>query len=328
MEKFQIKNIIEDNYNIKVNSLEKVKNTYKINGFEGYCLKVVKYDFPHFYFIYNVINHIVNNNGNVLKFIKTKSNEDYIRFSEGYAYLTPWIESRSANFNDLNEVKNISKEIAYLHKASEGFVIKPLMRPRVNWFSWINVFKTRKEEILDFEKRINQKISKDYFDNLYLDNIDRELYLADLSIDDLEKSKYKEIMSEDLMRLCVCHHDLADHNILLDKNQNVTFIDFDYCILDSYLHDLSSFLVRVLRANNWDENIAYEIINSYSEVNSINKDKLDVMKGFIRYPQGFWQLGLQAYWERQPWKSEKFNKRLEKYIIESKYREKFIQKFY
>ncbi|MGL5477630.1 MAG: CotS family spore coat protein, partial [Clostridium sp.] len=115
---------------------------------------------------------------------------------------------------------------------------------------------------------------------------------------------------------------------LLDKNQNVTFIDFDYCILDSYLHDLSSFLVRVLRANNWDENIAYEIINSYSEVNSINKDKLDVMKGFIRYPQGFWQLGLQAYWERQPWKSEKFNKRLEKYIIESKYREKFIQKFY
>ena len=57
---FKIKKYIEGNYKIAVNTVEKVKNSYKIVGTddEGYCLKIVKYEFSHFYFIYSAIKHL------------------------------------------------------------------------------------------------------------------------------------------------------------------------------------------------------------------------------------------------------------------------------
>lgn len=30
------------------------------------------------------------------------------------------------------------------------------------------------------------------------------------------------------------------------------------------------------------------------------------MREFIRFPQAFWQIGLQVYWEQQPWGEEFF----------------------
>ena len=37
-----------------------------------------------------------------------------------------------------------------------------------------------------------------------------------------------------------CHHDFAHHNLLIDKQGEINVIDFDYCILDSHIHDLAS----------------------------------------------------------------------------------------
>ena len=38
------------------------------------------------------------------------------------------------------------------------------MKPRIGWFSWLKVFETRKNEILDFQNRISQKAYKSKFD--------------------------------------------------------------------------------------------------------------------------------------------------------------------
>lgn len=61
------------------------------------------------------------------------------------------------------------------------------MKPRIGWFSWEKVFETRKNEILDFKNRINQKANKSEFDLLYLDNIEQEIKRADRSISGLKK---------------------------------------------------------------------------------------------------------------------------------------------
>ena len=56
MDKEELKKYIESNYNIKVQAVEKVKNSYRIGTENGdYAIKIIKYDFPHFlfYFICN-----------------------------------------------------------------------------------------------------------------------------------------------------------------------------------------------------------------------------------------------------------------------------------
>ena len=51
------------------------------------------------------------------------------------------------------------------------------------------------------------------------------------------------------------------------------------------------------------------------------------MKGFIRFPQGFWQIGLQYYWEQQPWGENFLVDKLNKYLNDRNNREKFLESF-
>ena len=55
----EIKDIVEENYGINIKSISKVKNSYNVKADEGeYCIKNIKYDFPHFNFIISAIEHL------------------------------------------------------------------------------------------------------------------------------------------------------------------------------------------------------------------------------------------------------------------------------
>ena len=202
------------------------------------------------------------------------------------------------------------------------------MKPRIGWFSWEKVFSTRRDEILDFKKRINQKAYKSDFDLLYLENINLEIKRAEESILGLSRNNYFESMQKEVFKGGFCHHDYAHHNILVDDDGNFNVIDFDYCILDSHLHDLSSLLIRSMKDGKWEKEKADLILESYREANDIQNYELPLIREFIRFPQCFWQLGIQVYWEQQPWGEEFFINKLEKYLDDIKDREEFIDTYF
>ena len=159
MEFSYIKNEIQDKYLLEIESIEKVKNSYKVITKDGdYGIKVIKYQKPHFYFIFSAIEHLKNRGFNKIPMIiNTKDNKGFIKLGNNYAYLNEWVDARNSNYDNLSDLKLASMALAELHNCSEGFTLNKNMRPRIAWFSWIKVFKSRYEEILDFRRRIYQK---------------------------------------------------------------------------------------------------------------------------------------------------------------------------
>lgn len=98
----KIKGYIEENYNLDVEDIEKVKNSYKvITKDERYCLKVVKYEFSHFYFILSAMKHLQRNGfGDIPEFIMNREKKEYGNINGKYAYLTKWIPSRVSNYDN------------------------------------------------------------------------------------------------------------------------------------------------------------------------------------------------------------------------------------
>ena len=239
----------------------------------------------------------------------------------------PWIPSREVNYDNVIELEMATKKLAELHKCSEGFITNLHMKPRVGWFTWINVFETRKDEILDFKYRIQKKSNKSQFDKLYLSCLNEEIERAKKSINVLKESNYLELMIKEYEKKGFCHHDYANHNVLIDRYNNINIIDFDYCMLDTHLHDLASLMIRVMKNGKWDKEKAEEIINNYSTINPVKSEELFIMKEFIRFPQAYWQLGIQKYWEEQPWKESVFIDKLKKYIEDREDREDFLKNF-
>lgn len=317
---------LEDNYLINVLDIKKIKGSYKVICKEGvYSFKIVDYDFKHFLFIISAINHLLERGyKNTPEVIKNKEGCNYIITEGRYGYLSKWIDSRNSNYDNLIELMDVSKEVARFHKSSEGFIANNKMKPRIYWFSWIKIFETRLYEILDFQKRINQKLYKSDFDKIYMEELINQLELGKLAISELKKNNYYEVMEKQVFKLGFCHNDLANHNVLIDSSGKVNLIDFDYCILDSNIHDLSSLIIRAMKDNKWDKEKLNQIINSYSQINKLESSQINLIKGFIRFPQSFWQIGLQYYWEQLPWNEDKFISRLQRYLKDVKYRNEFL----
>lgn len=323
-----ISKTIKDNYGLNVISAVKIKNIYKIYAKEGtYCLKIIKYEFPHFNFILNAIIHLERRGfNNIPEIFITNNNKHYIQINNKFAYLTPWINSRESNYDSILELKRVASKLGEMHRCSEGFTITNDMKPRIGWFSWIKVFQVRRSEILDFKNRISQKAYKSEFDEIYLGIMEDELKKCDRSIEIISNSKYMALMEREVLKRGFCHHDYANHNVLISKNNIINIIDFDYCILDTHIHDVASLMIRAMRGDKWSEEVTNCIIDGYRSTNNVTNEELNVIRGFLKFPQEYWQLGIQKYWEQQPWDEEKFLKRLEKYVNDSQKRNNFIEK--
>lgn len=329
MDIYKIKALIENNYDIHIKSIEKIKNVYKVKTrYKNYCLKVIKYDFGHFLFIISAIEHLQNNEFEYIpEIIKTKCNSDYINIEGNYAYLMPWINSRQCNYDDNSDVMAAAWKLAELHKKSSEFQVTKNMKPRVGWLKWIDMFKTKKSEIILFKNYIDKKEKLTEFDSIYLSIMNDELKRAEKSIVNLISSNYIEKMNKEKINNTFCHHDFANHNILMSEDSKVNIIDFDYCILDTHLHDVSSLLLRCMKNGKWQINSALSILNKYSSLNEIKGDDVPIMAAFMEFPQDYWQIGIQYYFEKQPWKEEKFLSRLKKIYDDRCEKQDFINEF-
>lgn len=326
----EVKKIIEEEYEIKVKSVEKIKNVFKIKDENNrfYSLKVIKYEFAHFKFIIGAMKHLQENGyDGIPEFILTRDKKEFIKFQGKFAYLNPWIQGRESNYDNFVDVSNATKNLAIVHNKSKSFIVTPDMKPRYYWGEWVKNFTTRKNEILDFKNRISRKENMSEFDHKYEEIMEDELLKCDEAIRDLEKSDYFKFMKDEEKQAGFCHHDYANHNILVDENNKIFLIDFDYCILDTHLHDLSSLIIRKMKDGKWCVKDAEKIISIYNEFYKVQKSEIEIMAGFMEFPQAYWQLGIQYYWEKQPWGEEFFLKKLKRISLDNDERQEFVEEF-
>ncbi|WP_032121271.1 CotS family spore coat protein [Clostridium amazonitimonense] len=330
MEEDYIKAKLTEEYGIEVINIEKVKNVYKVEDEKGdfYALKLIKYEFPHFLFIISAMNHLESKGfSSIIPFMKTVKGENYIKIQDKHAYLSPWIIGREANYDNPIELSIVAKRLGELHIKSEGFTIDDRAKPRNYWFKWFYNFNSRLNEILDFRKRITNKEKLTAFDYEYVSILEEQLEKGKQALYYLGKSDYIEKMEKEIEKHGFCHHDLAHHNVIMKQGNDISIIDFDYCILDTHLHDLSSFLIRAMKNGKWDIDKARFILDSYNEIYTINSTDIPIMAAFMEFPQDYWQLGIQYYWEMQPWSEEMFLRKLNKIIEDRELKEDFIKEF-
>lgn len=329
MEISQVKAKVEQEYDLNIDHIIKIKNVYKIQCADKiYCLKVIKYELGHFWFIVSAMEHLQNRGFQKVPYIILNiCNKEFIKLENSYAYLTEWVKARECNYDNPIDVMLATKKLAELHIKSEGFCVKPNMNPRIGWLKWPQIFCTRRNEILDFKKRIENKDVKTEFDIMYLNAMEEELERAEAAVDNLMDADYVMKMKEEIVNRGFCHHDYAHHNVLIDEEENISIIDFDYCILDTHLHDLSSLLLRRMKNGKWDMESAEFILSNYDLINSVYQDDIPIMASFMEFPQDFWQVGIQYYWEKQPWGEEFFVNKLLKICQDKDEKQEFINEF-
>ncbi|BCS81951.1 phosphotransferase [Anaerocellum diazotrophicum] len=301
--------LVEENYYLRIEKIKQIKsNAYFVKTKDGkeFFLKVSRVDKEHVDFIIKIFSHLKNTSfkSHLIDFQKTIDGGFYFLDENKKVYLLcKWIDGRSADFRNVFDLRRAVSILHHLHLASLSFAdkIEGSFYP-----SYQEVFRKKYLQVIQMKNIIHRKNSLGYFDEMFLNILskfeDRFVYSINM-IKTIENYFRKE------NRRVLIHHDPAHHNFIFSE-KGVYLIDFDYAMVDYSVHDFVNLGVRVLKTNDWDRNIFRIYLKFLHDINISKKLWLQIFWILMYFPQEIWQVGLQYYFEKQPWTEEYFLKRL------------------
>ena len=261
-----------------------------------YVLKRITFPLPEFAYISGALRHLaVQGANNVAPPLVTVDGTEALLYAERYYALTQWLPGEAADFGKAEQVERVGASLAQLHQTSCGY--RPYFyQGRIKWGQTLLIFRRKQKEMVAFAKRAKVATPPDLCDLLYCRGVSVALANGEQAFRLLQPI-YGSLNAIAQQKSGFCHHDLCCHNLLLPPYGGVNFIDFDYCISDSFCHDIASLLKRILKANNWQIPLACQALAAYENISPLSDIEKQAVAAWLLFPQDFWQAGFAYYSE-------------------------------
>lgn len=320
---------IERQFDIKIENIKPNKGVYLLKTDKGLkCLKKINYGTQKLLFVYGAKEHLMKNGfPRVDRYCVNTEGNPYALVNEDIYTLSGWIEGRECDFKSKDDLVKAAKSLAYMHIASKGYEPPENSKLKTDLGRWPSLMEKRVRSLDKMRDMGRKKGSKGSFDLNYTKTVQFYKDLGKRAINVLESSMYMDLCRITEEEKGFCHHDFTYHNIIIDKEDNVNVIDFDYCKREIRAYDISAFMIKVLKRVDWNIEHAQLIIDSYNDVSPLKEEEYRVLFAFLLFPQRFWRLSNRYYYNEVNWPSNTFNNKLEDLISEQEIYTKFIDNF-
>ena len=320
---------IGDAYGLKIFKVGTFRSVWRLQTDVGYkYLKRSKLLADDVIFIHEALEYLISRDFHqVPNFLIAKNGNPYYVDETGLYILTDWFFSKELDFGLLMDLKQATHLLAEFHQKSRGFIPNHPENNRTCWLDWPTKLKQRLEQLQKFQLMAMTEQNSSAFSRLYLRHFDSYYREALDSYEWLLRSPYLQVATLDSQYRSFCHHDYSGRNILRTFENRLLLVDFDYCLLDLRIHDLINLMVRNLKHTNWNPTVASFILKEYHQMAKLTQEELEVMHVLMNWPQEFWQVGLQYYYENLPWPKERFLRKLESKVNARLARGKFLKDF-
>jgi spore coat protein I len=237
------------------------------------------------------------------------------------------IEGRECSFTNLFDREGAVLALAELHKKGKGYEAPTGAYKRENYGRWDSSYLKKIDYILNLKDTVKKKKKKDFFDKMFLQDVDFMVDMAWQAYDTLKSSDYQSICKKAKKEKWICHHDYTYHNIIIGKNNEVSVIDFDYSCHELPIYDLANYILKALKRFSFDIDMALRILNLYDSVQPISKEDLQLMQAIFEFPQRFWRISERYYEKKTDWTEDGFLNKYEDVYIFREYITDFTRDF-
>lgn len=320
---------IERQFGLTIESIKPNKGVYLLKTNKGIkCLKKINYGTQKLLFVYGAKEHLINNGfQRVDKYCLNVEGNPYATVNDDLYTVSEWIEGRECDFHNREDIIKAARNLAYLHLSSKGYEPPENSKLKTDLGRWPHLMEKRIKSFEKMRDMARKKSNKVGFDISYIQSIDFYKSLGKRAMAVMEDSKYLDICGVTETEKSFCHHDYTYHNIIIDNDENVNVIDFDYCKKEVRIYDISAFMIKVLKRNDWDIEYVNLIIEAYNEITPLMDDEYRVLFGFLLFPQRFWRLSNRFYYNEVNWAQTTFSNKINDLIMEQSNYLKFLEDF-
>lgn len=304
----------------------KTQKVWQIIAEEGFfILKLLPYPKEETGFIVDAMSYLSKNGFHRYnEIIYTKENMPFGSYGESFTLLTKQLYGRVPSFKKKEDVTAVAACLSDLHRAAVGFSPVHCFAERIKWGKMIEIIHAGKEDLEGFAASLEGNAEKDDFDKAFLSHCDFYIHQTEEVIAELA-TFYPALSSEKEKSGGFCHHDPAHHNFLIDKvdgidqKEQVFLFDFDYAIADLRAHDVAVLLLKILKTNHWNTQLAQRAFAVYQESFPLDRAEIHFIQMLLKYPYDFRQAAFARYAEQDD--SSRIAKKLPRLTRESALRE-------
>lgn len=320
---------IERQFNIKIENIKPNRGVYYVKTDQGMrCLKKINYGIQKLLFVYGAKEHLRGNGfSTVDKYYLNIEGLPYALVNEDIYTLSEWIEGRECDFQNRDDLVSAAINLAKLHSSSRGYEPPENSKLKTDLGRWPHLMDKRIKSFEKMRDMARKKSCKTPFDLNYIKTVQFYKDLGKRAVHVLENSKYMDLCRITEEEESFCHHDYTYHNIIIDEENKVNVIDFDYCKREIRVYDISNFMIKVLKRVGWDVDYAKVIIDSYNTISPLSEDEYKVLFAFLLFPQRFWRLSNRYYYNEVNWAQATFNKKIDELNEEQEAYLRFIEDF-
>ena len=320
---------IERQFDIKIETIKPNKGIYYLKTNKGErCLKRINYGPQKLLFVYGAKEHLIANGfNNVDRYYLNTEGEPYALVNEDLYTLSQWIEGRECDFHNIDDIELAAKNLAAMHYASKGYDPPENSKLKSDLGRWPHLMEKRIKALTKMRDMARKKNMKQNFDLVYIKNVEFYKNLAVRALNILKNSEYNALCEKSEVEKNFCHHDYTYHNIIVDKDNNLQVLDFDYCKREIRAYDLANFMIKALKKVDWNIDYAKRIIDAYNTVEPLEEKEYKVLLAFLIFPQRYWRLANRYYYNEVTWAQNTFNKKIQNIVNEQELYSKFIEDF-
>lgn len=302
----------------KLKSCNKVKGMYLCNTDRGTKL-VKKLDISKEKIMFeHIAKEKLYNNGfkNIDRFCVSLDGLPYYIFN-GFIYtMSDYIDGIECDLS--KNLNDAIVQVAQMHNKAYG--LKYFNAP-LNLYEFYN---KRLIEIARLKKRINNLSSFTKLDILILQNYDYYYEQCKKAISILETSNYDEFYKNTQNKGLFCHNNYREENIVINID-GIYIINFDNCLCDIQMADLANIIRRYMKKPYCQELEAYNLLEVYNKIKSIDKEELKILLAMLTFPYKFTKVCNKYFNKRRSWIQNGITYSLEVYLANKDKNDKLLK---
>ena len=232
-----------------------------------------------------------------------------------------YFQAKECNIRDKSEYLKGIRALARLHKAMDGAgegIFESDKLP-IEW-----EFEKHNQELHRVRKYLKEKRQKSDFERFLQNNYEffyEQALSAMEKLQQEDRAAWFKSMNEHHL---ICHGDYQYHNILMEQG-HCYIINFEKMTADNPVRDVYLYVRKLLEKNNWDVDLGKELLRTYNEERTLQKEDLLQLKYRFYYPEKFWKIANFYYNSPKSWISCKNGEKLEKLLEQEKARNTLLQ---
>jgi spore coat protein I len=272
-----------------------IKTVWKIKTSQKtLCLKRLRQTYDKVQFTVNAQIHIKSQGGNVPGVLINKKGEPIVQYNHQLFVLYEWLEGENLYFNKSSDLEAAIKGLAVFHIASKGYKHPEGSRESSKFGQWPDLYTSMKNRLEEW-RYIASTNDSGASHNAYLNCADGVIDIADLTLEFLDKSQYKNLAIPDSNLKILCHQDFGVGNVI-STSEGVIVLDLDSVTFDFLVRDLRKVIGKLAeKTGEFDAALMNTIIGWYSSVNPIDVEERKLLYIDLLFPHWFHGLVKNQY---------------------------------